>query len=782
MGFNAVRVYELPTELVLAAALRHSLKLIVGIPWEQHVDFLGPAQFAFDLMKMRNWCAGIFETIREAARRFGEHEAVAALIVGNEIEKTLVRWMEPRRVKRFIEELVRVAKTEALHCLVSYATYPSTEYLVADNADFLAVNVYLEHREAFEKYVQRLHHLAGNMPLVITEFGLDVRQHGEAKQAETRAWFEDVCQQQGVAGSVWFALTDEWHRGGQEITQWQFGLTDAGRHPRPAAAITIGDPYSSSQPRISAVVCTRNGSATLRECLEALARQTYENREVILIDDGSADSVPEIAKSFEFVRYHRLQHGGLSVARNAGALIATGEIIAYTDDDCMPDEDWLARLAAAFDDPQWVAAGGPNIPPPARSRVESLVAAAPGGPSHVMLNDQEAEHLPGCNLAIRKSALDAIGGFNPIFRTAGDDVDVCWRLRDAGGRLRFVPAAMVWHHRRFTVKAYFKQQSGYGKAEALLMKEHPQRFGPIGGARWRGAIYGDTLGAVEPTEGSIFHGPFGVGAFQVIYSSSGFAWWHWLSGVLWIALALLLLALRLPWISFGLVAGAAWFAWHRMQRSSVSLLALEEGVLLWFLCLAQPVVREFARLGGMMKMGVRPSFEPQLPDILPPRRPRKWSWRVMEMKFWSDTGVGREQWLAAFRAVTVEKGIPLREDDGWRWFDLELNPTHWISRSVVTVTEYHGGERMLTRIGVQQRVRRMLFGFWAALIAIWTLAPADPILLRPFVGVAAGLLMIWIVAGWVFSERRLQTLIREAAERVGLKEIKADAPRARVLS
>lgn len=347
MGFNAVRVYELPTDAVLNAALKHSLRLIVGIPWSQHVDFLGPSEWVVDAMKIKARCTNIIAAVRAAAERYGQHEAVAALIVGNEIEKTLVRWMQPQRVKRFIESLVQVAKTAAASCLVSYATYPSTEYLVADNADFFAVNVYLEQREAFEKYLQRLHHLAGNKPLIITEFGIDVAAHGEARQAEVRAWFQDACARHGVAGTVWFAFTDEWHRGGEEVTSWQFGLTNAERQPRPAAAIQPPVPAASQLP-ISVVVCTRNGSATLRECLEALGRQTHAHREVIVIDDGSTDSVPEIAKFFSFVRYHRLQHGGLSVARNAGALMATGEIIAYTDDDCMPDEDWLAQTRQRF--------------------------------------------------------------------------------------------------------------------------------------------------------------------------------------------------------------------------------------------------------------------------------------------------------------------------------------------------------------------------------------------------------------------------------------------------
>ncbi|MBL9142145.1 MAG: glycosyltransferase [Verrucomicrobiaceae bacterium] len=772
MGFNTVRVYELPTDAVLDAAIRHSLKLMVGIPWAQHVDVLGWPRWVDDSHRHSAAGRGVELKMREAARRFGNHEAVVALIIGNEIEKTLVRWMEPRRVKRFIEALVRVAKEEAPHCLVSYATYPSTEYLMADNADFLAVNVYLEQREAFEKYVQRLQHLAGNKPLIITEFGVDVRQHGEARQAEVRAWFEDVCQRLGVAGNVWFAFTDEWHRGGEAVTQWQFGLVDELRRARPAGVLPSVIPEPMPYLKISVVVCTRNGSATLRECLEALGRQTYPHREVIVVDDGSTDAVPEIAKSFEFARYHRLQHGGLSVARNAGALLATGEIIAYTDDDCMPDEDWLTQLAQAFDDPQWVAAGGPNIPPPPRNKIEALVAAAPGGPSHVMINDEEAEHLPGCNLAIRKRALEAIRGFNPIFRTAGDDVDVCWWLREYGGRLRFVPGAMVWHHRRFTVKAYFKQQIGYGHAEALLMKQHPQRFGPLGGARWRGAIYGDGVGSHDPVEGSVFHGPQGLGAFQVIYANGGFVWWHWLAGVLWIPLAVMFALLHLTWVSAAIVVGVAWFAWHRMTQTSPMPAAMGDKLLLWFLCLAQPVVREMARLDTMLNIGARPSFRPHLPDILPPRRPRKWSWRIMELAFWSEAGVGREAWLAAFRDGLAVNAMTFRQDDGWRWFDLELNPNRWLSYGIVTVTEYHGGQRMLTRVGVQRRVRRVL----VVLLIIWAmigLTVSIPLLWKQICfGVPVSLAMVWLAAGWVFAEKKMASLIREAAVRAGLAPIK----------
>src|SRR6516225_809470 len=92
-------------------------------------------------------------------------------------------------------------------------------------------------------------------------------------------------------------------------------------------------------------------------------------------------------------------------------------------------------------------------------------------------------------MAIFKSVLTGLSGFDPIFRRAGDDVDLCWRLEQAGHKIGYSPAAFVWHYRRSTVGAYLKQQQGYGEAEALLVQKHPEYFNSLGASRWRGRIY-----------------------------------------------------------------------------------------------------------------------------------------------------------------------------------------------------------------------------------------------------------------------------------------------------
>lgn len=766
LGFNSVRLYEIPDQDMLDAAMKHGIKLVCGIPWAEHIDFLSDVSTWQDIRR----------SVENGAAFLGRQEAVSAILVGNEIEKTLVRWMRPNRVRAAMEELIDVVRAQAPQKLVSYATYPSTEYLVPRNADFLAVNVYLERREEFTRYLARLQNLAGNKPLVITEFGLDTAMQGDEVQREVFQWYETETLAGGCAGAFWFSYTDEWFRGGEEVTAWRFGLVTRERQERAACQIMparLSPP--SNAPRISVVVCTRNGARTLSECLESLKALNYPHYEVWLVDDGSTDATPEIAKSFHFVKYYRQEPAGLSVARNRGAELATGSIVAYTDDDCIAHADWLLYLSLAFADEHVLAAGGPNIPPPPRNRVERVVAAAPGAPAHVLLSDTEAEHLPGCNLAIRKVALHAIGGFKADFITAGDDVDICWRLREHGGRgsLRFVPGAMVWHHRRFTIRAYLRQQLGYGRAEALLMRQHPQRFGPLGGARWRGGIYGDHLPSDDPIEGSIYHGPLGMGAFQTIYAANkGFRWWDRFTGVIWIAFALLAAVLRLEPVALLLLVFASWAAWRISRRNAqaVCLGGLRDGTLLWLLSFLQPVVREFARLSGMFIGGARPTWRPHAPDILPPLKPGKISITLTTLSFWSEEGHDRHCLLNALRHVLTENRRMVREDDGWRWFDFELAPHSDLSQAFMTVTEYHGHRRCLTRVRCMLRIRRGLVWNLALGLVLACLLATLPLPIGFFGVIGVVGILIGIPLALRFIRLDMKSMLHQAAVQAGMPE------------
>jgi len=444
---------------------------------------------------------------------------LAGVYVGNEIPSDIARWIGPEKVKLTLEHLIETGKSIAPHLLFAYANYPSTEYLELENADFTAFNIYLENPGAFVSYVRRLHNIAGDRPLVVSEFGLDSLRNSAETQAETFSWALRHAYNEETAGFTVYAWSDLWQNAGIEVTDWSFGITDRQGKPKPAFHVCRDfrpEIPSATRHSFSIIVCTRNGAHRIGNCLKAIDAMSGGPYETIVVDDGSTDLTAEIvSQHFPQVRLISIPPSGLSAARNLGAAAATGEIFAYTDDDCLPDIEWIVRLDRAFLDPLSAAAGGPNLPPPAKSAEEAIINAAPGAPSHVLLDDTRAEHLPGCNIAVRRSAFEKIGGFNPIFRTAGDDVDFCWRLRDAGYELAFAPGAFVWHHRRATIWGFLKQQIGYGRAERLLLNIHPSRFSKNGEARWDGFVYAGGIIRVN-SESLIYHGPMGQAGYQSI--------------------------------------------------------------------------------------------------------------------------------------------------------------------------------------------------------------------------------------------------------------------------
>jgi GT2 family glycosyltransferase len=545
-GLNAIRIYHVPPVWFMDLAAGAGIRLMVTLPWPRRGLFLESSE------KRKK----IEEDIVAGARALAGHPAVFACVVDNEMAPDLARWFGPVRVCNYLDHLIELVKGSSPDLLVTYAGYPPTEYLIPENVDFLTFNVYLHERASFRSYLQRLHNLAGERPLLIGEFGINVLAEGEAAQADILSWHIQEVVRSGASGSLLFCWTDEWFTGGHEIQDWAFGLVDRERSPRPIChrlpdlIPTAGESphlrYPLPEiPKVSVIVCTYNGSRTIRNCLESLQRLNYPNYEMIVVDDGSTDTTPEILDDFSDIHIVRQDNLGLSAARNRGAREAGGEIFAYTDDDCMPDEDWLYHIVETFGRGEYAMVGGPNLSPPARNRVEAAVAAAPGAPTHVLLSDQEAEHIPGCNMAIRRDAFLQVGGFDPVYRKAGDDVDICWRLLEQGLKIGFDPSATVWHYRRSTMADYFKQQRGYGESEAILRFQHPNVFDRNGQAIWSGVIYDRRGSSFFLGRPLIYHGIFALGYFQSIYRRPEAAWRSLVSGLPWLALTLLVLLLGL---------------------------------------------------------------------------------------------------------------------------------------------------------------------------------------------------------------------------------------------
>ncbi len=713
-GFNVVRVNTAPPRWLLDTAGRHRLRVFVVLSWGESMALLAE----------RGAPARIERSLREQVRALAGHPALLGYAVGNEIPASIARWQGRRTVERFVYRLYRAAKEEDPGALVSYVNYPSTEYLRLPFLDFVCFNVYLEESSAFERYLARLHSLSGDRPLLLTEIGLDSRRAGEARQASLLSEQVRSAVRSGVAGVVVFAWTDEWYHGQHRVEDWAFGLTRADRTPKPALA-AVAEAFAAgfggadtSWPPISVVVCSYNGAATLAETLGAIGRLDYPVFETIVVDDGSSDGTAGVALRFP-ARLVRSEHRGLGAARNVGWQEARGPIVAYLDDDAYPDRDWLRFLALALRPASVVGAGGPNLPPAGDGRVAAAVACAPGGPNPVLLTDDRAEHLAGCNMAFRREALERIGGFDPVFRSAGDDVDVGWRLLASGGELAYAPAAVVWHHRRPTVRRYLRQQAGYGRAEALLERKWPDRFDRHRKVLWRGRVYGPGVSAdLGRARSRVYHGTWGLAPFQTLYEPSWSTWSvlatpEWYLGL---GCGLGLVALNLTWfgaVPLGIAVGAgaaltvgqAGYNAYRGRARTAHLPSADRpsrGTVL-VLHLLQPA----ARLSGRLRGGLRPWR----------RRPARFRLRSEELRLWRDERKEPAELLGETLRRLRSSGVPVEMAGPFDAWDLEAPGGAFGGCRVALGVEEHAPGKQLLRFRLRPK-------FYVAAIGGGTLALA----------------------------------------------------------
>ncbi len=663
-GINTVRIpHTMPPRSLLDAAGRHGLRVMVGLSAEQYLGFL---------IDRKKSVSEIEAVVRAKVRECAGHPALLCYALGNEIPAPMARWLGRRRIERYLERLYRAVKEEDPDGLVTYVNYPTTEYLHLPFLDLVCFNVYLESPERFEAYLARLQNIAGDRPLLMSELGLDGLRNGDGAQARSLDWQVRTAFAAGCAGVVVFSWTDEWYRQGHDVEDWGFGLTRADRSPKPALK-AVRDVFAEVPP----------------------------DYEVIVVNDGSTDGTAAIARHYD-CRLIQTENRGLASARNTGLSAATGEIVAYIDDDAYPDPHWLTYLAAMFLSTSHAAMGGPNLAPPGDGTIAECVAHSPGGPVHVLLDDREAEHIPGCNMAFRKSSLVAIGGFDPQFRTAGDDVDVCWQLEERGFTLGFSAAAMVWHHRRNSVRTYWKQQIGYGRAEAMLERKWPKKYNGSGHARWAGRIYGNGLTqALRWRRARIYHGIWGVAPYQSLYepapsllgSLPQMPEWYLVIAILmglsmlsliWSPLKFLLPLLAgvvLPPLAQASLSAARASFNDAPPRSAAR---LKRRLLTAALHLLQPL----ARLRGRLQYGLAPWRRASLGLAAPwPRTFALWSER------WQDP----DQRLRRIEADLKAVGAAVRCGGDYDRWDLEVSGGPFGSARLLMAVEDHGAGTQLLR-------------------------------------------------------------------------------------
>lgn len=225
-------------------------------------------------------------------------------------------------------------------------------------------------------------------------------------------------------------------------------------------------------PRISVVVPVLDMADTVGACVEALLNQTLpaEQREIIVVDNGSTDGTPEIVSRYP-VTLLREPRPGAPCARNAGIKAARGAFVAFTDADCVASRRWLEHLCrAGARDEHDVIAGPLAVVDPEQSLLSRYSAAAGQYDQARTLSHPLFPYAATGNLCIRRSLLEDVGLFNPDFPTF-DSAELFWRLR-ARGELKAVvePRAVVFYRTRSTLGAFVKQNFGYGKGTGRLLQ------------------------------------------------------------------------------------------------------------------------------------------------------------------------------------------------------------------------------------------------------------------------------------------------------------------------
>jgi hypothetical protein len=353
--------------------------------------------------------------------------------------------------------------------------------------------------------------------------------------------------------------------------------------------------------------------------------------------------------------------------------------------------------------------------------VANCVAVSPGAPAHVLLDDEIAEHIPGCNMAFRREALEAIDGFDPLFRAAGDDVDVCWRLQNKGYKIGFSAAAVVWHFRRNTVRDYVKQQEGYGKAEALLYFKHPTRFNVLGQSRWFGRIYGDLSSFVLTRQPRIYSGVFGRGLFQTLYQPPSSLMSCLPLTLEWNLVSLLLIVFAflfggffwLGLVPLGLTVGRCLTCAFRARIAPPSD-ATRATLLVALLIFLGPLVRTVARYRWRLRRlrEVRPidlNGPTQAPSIF-------WRERAFHLSYWNEEGKEKESLLNGVMEFLMPRKYLIAVDQGWSDWDLEICQGPWAKAQIRMATENHGNTKRLLRVRCALRMSKISVGFLSAYI------------------------------------------------------------------
>lgn len=217
--------------------------------------------------------------------------------------------------------------------------------------------------------------------------------------------------------------------------------------------------------RISVIIITYNRAKLLNECLASLIKQTVMPDELIIVDGGSSDGTYQIVNNYrnKFVslKYVVSETKGIAIQRNLGIKTATGDLIAFIDDDCIPVNDWIKLMCEYHEmHPECGAIGGNILNKNENSYIAHVTQIVS------FSNKNDSEHyvfaLATGNVSYKSNALNSIGLFDETLETC-EDIELCYRLNQNNYKQLHVPEIAVWHDHYTTLKPFLKQQFNYGR-------------------------------------------------------------------------------------------------------------------------------------------------------------------------------------------------------------------------------------------------------------------------------------------------------------------------------
>lgn len=239
---------------------------------------------------------------------------------------------------------------------------------------------------------------------------------------------------------------------------------------------------------ISVVVPAYNSEKTIKRCLDSLFSQSFdEPYEIVVVDDGSKDKTAEIVKEYPKVKYVFQKNAGPAAARNMGWQTAKGEIVVFTDSDCVLDKNWLKEMVEPINNKEIAAVGGVYDK---SANEKSLLANLIGEEIKYRYSKigKYTDAHGSYSLAVRKDLLKELNGFNEFYPVAtAEDFDLCYRITALGYKIFLNNKAKLAHHHPEKLWRYLKTQFRHGFYRVKLYRDNPKK---AGGDKYSGnAVY-----------------------------------------------------------------------------------------------------------------------------------------------------------------------------------------------------------------------------------------------------------------------------------------------------